>query len=105
MVEQATAQEPELEAGAVEPPVDPESVSPPAAAIDVSILDDIQQVATPYPRPDYICPACEKPIPTHMQRRMNVPAKYEHELNQCFRCPFCRFVFSPKVGTVTLIKR
>lgn len=90
----------------VHPPVDPATIAPEEVpGVEVSILDDIQQVATPYPRDEYVCPECEKPIPTQMQRRLNVPAKYEHELNQCFRCPFCRFVFSPKSGTITLIRR
>ena len=51
---------------------------------------------------EYTCPACEQGIPTRRQIRMAKPAKYEHVLNDLFKCPFCNFIFSPKSRATVL---
>lgn len=53
-----------------------------------------RQVSMPYIGEQYICPNCEKEIPTRKQRNMAKPAKYAHLLADVQRCPFCSFTFA-----------
>lgn len=63
------------------------------------------RITTPWPFDEFTCPACERGIPTRKQIRMAMPAKYEHMLNQCFKCPWCNFIFSPRRPDGVLIRR
>jgi hypothetical protein len=62
----------------------------------------VVHVATPYPGNEYICPNCEVAIPNYRLRNLSRPPKYADSLNQIFRCPDCRFFFSPKPGADVL---
>ena len=53
-------------------------------------------VVLPWGFDEFTCPSCERTIPTRKQIRMAVPAKWEHLLNQCFKCPYCNFIWSPR---------
>jgi hypothetical protein len=86
-------------------------VKPPVAEADQpaveaeALLTDVQTFPVPYPRDNYLCPQCETEIPTRKQQRLNIPAKYEHELNQVFKCPFCNFIFSPRRAEGSIFRR
>lgn len=49
---------------------------------------------------DYLCPQCERLIPTRKQRLYAKPAKFAHVLNDIIRCPHCEFIFSPKADAL-----
>ncbi len=92
------------------PEVPPEIVPPealaahePASSLDLH--EDAVRVTLAYPEQEYRCPACERSIPTRKQIRLAKPAKYDHLLNDVHKCPWCNFIFSPKVTTATLLTR
>lgn len=66
-------------------------------AESTSLLEEAREVPVPYQGSDYICPSCEQPIPTRKQIRMAKPPRWEHALNQIFKCPYCNFIFSPRL--------
>ena len=42
---------------------------------------------------EYLCPSCESRIPTRRQIRLSKPLKYETQLVDLQKCPFCNFIF------------
>lgn len=83
---------------------DPE---PPGGAAPGLMLDPPawEPVDTPWPFDEFICPACERDIPTRRQIRMAIPTKYEHVLNQVLKCPWCNFIFSPRRVEAKALRR
>lgn len=74
-------------------------VSPPLA-----VLADARIAEVPIRGSEYVCPSCEKEIPLRRQIRLAKPPKYEDALNDVLKCPWCNFLFSPKV-TATVVSR
>lgn len=68
-----------------------------AATGELALLDEAREVPVPFNGSEYVCPSCEQAIPTRRQIRMSKPARWEQALNDVFKCPFCNFVFSPKL--------
>lgn len=61
---------------------------------ELRLVDGATEVPVPYPGPDYICPNCERPIPTRKQQNMAKPAKFAYSLNDVMKCCWCSFIFS-----------
>jgi protein-disulfide isomerase len=84
------------------PPDPPVSVEP---VSDLELTETAKRITLPYPEPEYRCPACERSIPTRKQIRMAKPAKYDHVLNDVLKCPWCNFIFSPRVTAAVVLSR
>lgn len=69
---------------------------------ELAMREDVRQVAVPFPRAQYQCPSCEAEIPTRKQIRLAKPAKFESELNDILKCPYCAFIFSPKANAFVM---
>jgi hypothetical protein len=109
-------QAPVSETSAVEAPdeieseFDPEGPSSVGNEISELVLaDGAQRVTVPWNAKEYICPACEQPIPNRRLIYLAKPPKYAHVLNDVLKCPSrlpsgapCRFVFSPRSDVVVL---
>lgn len=63
---------------------------------ELALLEQARKVPVPYAGAEYQCPNCERLIPTRKQIRLAKPARYEHQLNDILKCPFCLFLFSPR---------
>lgn len=61
---------------------------------ELRLADGAMEVPVPYPGPEYVCPNCERKIPTRKQQNMAKPAKYAHALNDVMKCCWCSFIFS-----------
>lgn len=61
-----------------------------------------RQINVPYTGDEYVCPNCERTIPTRKQRNMAKPSKFAHLLNDVQRCPWCSFAFSYRSSAVVL---
>jgi hypothetical protein len=79
------------------------SVGSPISA-ELGLAEEARIVPVPTSGNEYVCPNCERPIPTRKQVRLAKPAKYEGVLNDVFKCPFDNFIFSPKSTAVVLMK-
>ena len=74
-------------------------------ASELRLADDrAREVPIPHGAAEYTCPACEVPIPTRRQIRMAKPAKFETQLHDILKCPFCNFIFSPK-SSATVVRQ
>lgn len=69
---------------------------------ELALLEDARIIPVPFEGDQYTCPSCERSIPTRMQIRMAKPARYETVLNDILKCPFCKFIFSPRNTAVVL---
>lgn len=70
---------------------------------ELVLADQARRVQVPYGGgSEYVCPNCERAIPTRKQIRLAKPAKHEHVLNDVLRCPFCQFIFSPRSEATVL---
>lgn len=69
---------------------------------ELALLDEAKVITVPFQGDEYVCPSCEKPIPTRKQIRLAKPARYEEGLNDILKCPYCNFIFSPKTVAVVL---
>ena len=54
---------------------------------------------------DYMCPQCERLIPTRKQRMLAKPAKFTAVLNDILVCPHCQFYFSPKADALNVVSQ
>jgi len=63
---------------------------------ELVLVDGVREIAVPFAGSEYVCPECEASIPTRKQIRMAKPTKYEGQLNDVMKCPFCNFIFSPR---------
>ena len=92
----------------VPPEVGPAPTSLPVgveAISDLELNEVAKRVTQPYPEVEYRCPACERSIPTRKQIRLAKPAKYDHLLNDVLKCPWCNFLFAPKVNAAVVLSR
>jgi len=71
---------------------------------DLRTVEDAVEVPVSYKGTEYICPSCEKAIPTRKQINMSKPPKYASQLNDIIKCCFCSFVFSYSTRAVVLRK-
>lgn len=62
------------------------SVGSPISA-ELGLAEEARIVPVPTGGNEYVCPNCERAIPTLAQIRLAKPAKYEGVLNDVFRCP------------------
>lgn len=71
----------------------------------VQFPPDAHEEVLPYPFDEFVCPKCERKIPTRNQYILAKPAKFAHLLNDVLRCPFCSFDFSYKQPTRKIFSR
>lgn len=72
---------------------------------ELALAEGAQRVTIPYGGgTEYICPACEQPIPNRRIIYLGKPAKYAAVLNDVLKCPRsqCRFVFSYRSDVVVV---
>lgn len=69
---------------------------------ELTLAENAKEVSVPYPDPEFLCPNCEKTIPTRLQRNLAKPARYAHRLNDVQKCPYCSFVFSYRSRAVVI---
>ena len=65
-------------------------------ASEITLLEEAREVPVPFTGSEYVCPSCDRAIPTRKQIRLSKPARWEQSLNDIFKCPWCNFVFSPR---------
>jgi hypothetical protein len=58
----------------------------------------------PYVGTEYVCPSCEMPIPNDKLLILKKPPRYAHLLNDVFRCPECRLIFSYRSRAVAITR-
>jgi DNA-directed RNA polymerase subunit RPC12/RpoP len=63
---------------------------------------DAEEVSVPHQGNEYICPSCERAIPTRKQIRLAKPAKYQGALWDVLKCPYCNFLFAPKDRAIVI---
>jgi hypothetical protein len=69
---------------------------------ELALLEDARIIPVPYEGSLYTCPMCEKKIPTRLQIRLAKPPRFETLLNDILKCPYCKFIFSPRTTAVVL---
>jgi hypothetical protein len=71
---------------------------------ELMLAEGAERVTVPFAGKEYICPACEEPIPNRRIIYLGKPAKYAHVLNDVLKCPrsVCRFIFSPRSDAIVV---
>lgn len=72
--------------------------------LNLDIDSDFIDVVLPYPKDEYVCPACQQSIPTRKQITLSKPARFAHLLNDIMKCPHCTFIFSYKTTTTRVLR-
>lgn len=77
-------------------------ISEGAPESELALLEDARIIPVPFDGIEYTCPDCERKIPTRIQIRMAKPARFESALNDILKCPYCKFIFSPRTTAIVL---
>lgn len=69
---------------------------------ELTLVEGAQRVAVPPKGNQWLCPNCEQLIPPLRIVFLGKPPKYREQLNDCIKCPHCKFIFSPRSEAIVL---